>query len=1308
MTPDSAEYAITETLREGGGTCGLYRAVRLRDRAPVILERLHFEVPAPGELERLRHEYAIGRQLASRFVLRPLELETRGAPPRLVLEDFDGELLSRRLGQPFALEDFFAVAIPLAAALSDLHRRGVVHNAVSPDSILVHRSTEALRLIDLGNASPLVRASFLSMSARAVGGDPVYLSPEQMGRMSRGVDHRSDLYSLGLVSYVMLTGALPFQAADALGWVHCHLAQAPRPPLELVPSIPEVLADLVLDGVLERTQGAVDRARVYGLKLTAYPMAGRYDDAVAMGTCALQLLGEALPQDDESLVRAIEAEARAVKAQLEGRAISELAATPEATDPRVKAVAHLLTAMAGPTYIGSRPQLYPLLALKSLRAFLQHGATKSGIHGFSAYAVLLMCGFGDPRDGHAFSQVALELAERFGDRGVLGDALYMHGNHINFWLEPIATDFPILERGFRACLDAGNLVFANYIAYAIVWQAIERGDALGDVVEFSRRYASFALGSRNVAIHQTIVLEQQFLKCLMGETEGPGSFSDAGTSEASCLERATTFTCGVAYYHVMKALVAHLLGDAGAARTHADEAKRVLPAVAAQPMEATFCFLHALVLLRACGEAGEEPARLLREVRAYQKKLAAWAARCPANFAAKHLLVSARLAEHDGDELLAERLFERAIESARESGFIHWEAMAHEEAAAFHERRGLGTMSRAYRREALRCYARWGAVAKVRQLEDSNPWLVEKPPVERGSAGARFDQLDLESIIKAQHAISAEVDLDRLAEALLRIVMESAGAQVGFLSVEGAGEVRAEVRPERGGGERVRIVGPSASGVPYADVPESIVNYVRRSHRAVLLDDAGARAGDFVADDYLQRVRPKSVLCVAIQRQEKLLGVLYLENNLVAGAFTPERRFIIEALAAQAAISLETAGLYQALQASEERLRLTLEAAQIGVFDWDVSKDLWSGSRVYDTMLGYPPKSEPGHREEWLARVHPDDRQLVETKIQAVLTGTSSAESYEYEARLRHADGAYRWQHVKGFGIERDGAGRTTRVLGVRMDITARKAAEEELAQHRDHLEELVRLRTAELESANTELEAFAYSVSHDLRAPLRHIEGFIGLLEKRLAGTLDEQGRLYMRTITTSSQRAQLLIADLLSFSRMTRAEMVTSRVDLRELAQEVLQEAGRDAGGRDVAWEVAPLPVVTGDRAMLRVVLVNLIANALKFTRTRSPARIELGCEEGDGDETVVFVRDNGVGFDMRYADRLFGVFQRLHREEDFEGTGIGLAIVRRIISRHGGRAWATGVVDQGATFSFSLPRRNQTSDDSSNAGTRGGLRG
>ena len=177
MAPDSAEYAITETLHEGG-TCGLYRAVRLRDRAPVILERLHFEVPAPGELERLRHEYAIGRQLASRFVLRPLALETRGAPPRLVLEDFDGELLSRRLGQPFALEAFFAVAIPLAAALSDLHRRGVVHNAVTPDSILVHRSTEALRLIDLGNASPLVRAPFLSMSARA-GGDPAYLSRKQ-------------------------------------------------------------------------------------------------------------------------------------------------------------------------------------------------------------------------------------------------------------------------------------------------------------------------------------------------------------------------------------------------------------------------------------------------------------------------------------------------------------------------------------------------------------------------------------------------------------------------------------------------------------------------------------------------------------------------------------------------------------------------------------------------------------------------------------------------------------------------------------------------------------------------------------------------------------------------------------------------------------------------------------------------------------------------------------------------------------------------------------------------------------------------
>ncbi len=376
----------------------------------------------------------------------------------------------------------------------------------------------------------------------------------------------------------------------------------------------------------------------------------------------------------------------------------------------------------------------------------------------------------------------------------------------------------------------------------------------------------------------------------------------------------------------------------------------------------------------------------------------------------------------------------------------------------------------------------------------------------------------------------------------------------------------------------------------------------------------------------------------------------------------------------------------EALRNSEARYRALVEQIPVIVYTdsaAQIGQTLYISPQL-KTILGYDPQEWIEDNDLWLKIMHEDDRQ----RILAEYTRTfKTGDKFDAEFRVISRQGRIIWIHDEATLI-RDPSGSPLSWQGIMKDRTEYKQAEEEIRKLNAELEERVIMRTAQLEVANKELEAFAYSVSHDLRAPLRHITGFAELLSTRYLAEIPDKGQHYLDTIKDSARQMGVLIDDLLQFSRTGRMEMRESTLDMNRIVEDVKEELNQDNSQCNIEWSIAQLPSVQGDHAMMQLVWMNLLCNAVKFTRKRKKAKIEIGFRE-EGKEFVFYVRDNGVGFDMQYAGKLFGVFQRLHSVAEFEGTGIGLANVQRIVLRHGGRTWAEAELNKGATFYFSIPK-------------------
>jgi len=1067
-------------------------------------------------------------------------------------------------------------------------------------------------------------------------------------------------------------------------------------------------ADTLFDMLMDRASRKLDRAKVYSLRIKLYQVASKYADGFAVALGALRDFGLTVPESEEDVQIAIEAELRAVPINLAGRSIIQLVDAPLATDPTMQAIINLLVDAVPCAYI-VRAKFYSLFTLKAVNLSMQYGNTEQSSFAYGNYSYMLISVVRDIESAFQFSELALRLNEKLGNPRLRGTLLHVRGDHVHFWRHHFATGLPILEQAFAACLEAGDFVFGGFLAFETVWQLIEKGDALDDVQAQSVKYATFARQSHNDAVYETIRLEQQFVASLQGRSEKALSLGDSTFDEAASFAVVTkaTFGCGIVFYHIMKQILAFLDGKYDDALSCAALAEPVLTAAMSMPIEATYHFFHALTLTALYPAV--PVARQQQYKRILQEKLGLfefWACNCPENFGNRHALISAEIARIEGRDSEAMHLYEEAIRSSREHGFIQNQAIANELAAKFYSASGFDTIADTYLQNARSCYVRWGADGKVRQLKMGHSQLQQQlPPQHESTTATSTAQLDLATVVKVSQALFSEIGLNELIRTLMVLALEHAGGNRGVLVLPRGDElwIEAEAATVR---DNVDVCLPHRLVVP-TEFPESILRYVIRARESLLLDDATAQ-NPFTEDEYIRRRECRSVLCLPLIKQAKLIGILYIENTLTPHVFTPARIAMLRLLASQAAISLENARLYTDLLHSEQRYRHLFRETPVGLWQTRAQTLITMLTELRTQGVEDLPAYMDKH-PEWLARAIEDGLRLEDVNNCAVqmfgakdrreLIGPLAWAWRESPATFRRALES-RFRGERFFQETTKLPTLDGRVIDVMLTIVRPRWNEDignaviSLVDLTERIRAQDMLQKVQADFARAArvsmLGELTASIAHELRQPLAAIavnaQAGLGWLD-RSEPNIGEARATSLR-IVSNARRATDIIGRIRSMAVSRKPERTL--VSLDELIDETLMFLRHEIQSQGVTMTLKVAdgtPQLLADRVQLQQVIVNLVVNAMQAMEQAQSERREINIRVATRDASNLYceVEDSGPGVTHGDVDRLFESFFTTKEN----GMGMGLPICRSIIEAHGGRISTSNVSTRGgASFHFTLP--------------------
>ena len=1054
-----------------------------------------------------------------------------------------------------------------------------------------------------------------------------------------------------------------------------------------------------------RAGNIIDAAAVACAQVALYTTMDRSD--LGVEACLDYLLRLGIQWSPHPTAEEVRQEYERMWRQLGSRSIEELIDLPPMSVPQWRATMDVLMWGQAPALFTDE-NLFRLLIGRMANLSLEHGNSDASCLGYVWLGAVLGPHFDDYRAGFRFGKLGFDLLEKRGLLRFKAQAYLGFGDRISPWTRHLRSAVELVRGAFGAAQETGNLTYASYACNCLITLLLAEGDPLGDVQREAERSLGFVRKAKFGLVADIITGQLRLMRTLRGLTPDFSSFNDAEFDEGRFeqhLEGDPRLAIATCWYWIRKLQARFYSGDYASAIDAAAKAQRLLWTSSSFFEVAEYHFYGALARAAYYDVApADDGSRHLQAIVAHHEQLKIWAENCPDNFENRAALVGAEIAHRSGRNDEAMEFYEQAIRSARNNGFVQNEAIAFELASKFYRVRGFHLFANTYLRQARACYTRWGADGKVKQLDEQYPWLQEEEQaVAFKRIGAQIGRVDAITVTMASQAISGEILLSNLLDTLMRIVIENAGAQRGYLILAHGDELSVEAQAWVEG-EEIKVLQECSSPLS-AVLPLSMANYVKRARQSVILNDA-SEITMFSSDEYIMMNKPVSVLCLPVLRQANLIGLLYLENNLVRGAFTPDRIAVLEVLAAQAAISLENSTLYAALRESKHLLQSIIDNSAAVIYVKDLEGRYLLINRRYEELFHVKRQEIAGKTDfDIFPKERADAYRAFDRRVVAAGTVLEAEEVVPQDDRLH--------TYISIKAPLYDEAGKPYAICGISADISERKQAEKALQKAHEELEQRVVERTRELSEANAKLKEldlmksmFIASMSHELRTPLNSVIGFSSIVLNEWAGPLNAEQKENLAAILRSGKHLLALINDVIDVSKIEagKIEPLIGEFNVHDLIQEAVDLIAVQARGKGLELKVAAIRLdMRTDRRRLLQCVANLLTNAVKFTERGTVtvgARQCLAQEDGrdiasplPSECIEISVEDTGIGIREEDLPKLFQPFVRIVSPPAavVPGTGLGLYLTSRLVKEVlKGEIICESSFGRGSTFTIRIPVR------------------